>query len=337
MKKTIVTVVLATACASGTTASAQILESAGERALGMGGAFVGVATDSSATWWNPAALATGPFLDLSLGWHVSTLTGELPAERDRTSWVTIAAPPVGFSFFRFRVAQALDPTAQPRAHREEEGAAVPLRSLAVTQLGVTLVHSLLTDVHVGTTLKYVRATPSLGVGDVSRSASDLLDTGDDVSGGDARNTFDLDVGATVVAGAFRVGAVVRNVREPDFDAGAEGVPLRIPRQVRAGAAFDVERTPSALPLLVSLDADLRRYEVGTGERRVVAVGAERWFMARRVGVRGGGRFNTVGRKDRSATGGISVAARSGLFIEAHGVRGGDDDEQGWGVGARVSF
>ena len=336
MKKTIVAVVLA-ACASGTTASAQILESAGERALGMGGAFVGVATDSSATWWNPAALATGPFLDLSLGWHVSTVTGELPAERDRTSWVAIAAPPVGFSLYRFRIAQALDPTAQPRAHREEEGAAVPLRSLGVTQLGVTLVHSLLTDVHVGATLKYVRATPSLGVGDASRDASDLLDTGDDLSGGDARNTFDLDVGAMVVAGAFRVGAVVRNVREPDFDAGGDGAPFRIPRQVRAGAAFDVERTPSAMPLIVSLDADVRRYDVGTGERRVVALGAERWFMARRIGVRGGGRFNTAGRKDRAATGGISYAVRSGLFLEAHGVRGGDDDERGWGVGARVSF
>jgi len=51
-----------------TLASAQIIETVGERALGMGGAFVAVADDSSGTWWNPAALATGPFVDLSAAW-----------------------------------------------------------------------------------------------------------------------------------------------------------------------------------------------------------------------------------------------------------------------------
>jgi len=302
----------------------------------MGGAFVGVATDSSATWWNPAALATGPFLDLTLGWQVSTVAGDLPAERDHAAWIAIASPPVGFSYYRFRVAQAAGPTGQPRAYREEEGAAVPLRAISAGQLGVTLVHSLLDGVHVGTTLKYVRATPTLGAGPATRSASDLLDTGDDLSGGEAHNWFDLDVGVMAVAGAFRVGGVVRNVREPDVDTG-EDAPFRIPRQVRAGVAFDAERAASAIPLIVSIDADLQEYEVGTGERRVVALGAERWFRQRRVGVRGGGRFNTVGRQDRAATGGISVAVRSGLFVEAHAVRGGRDDERGWGVSGRVSF
>ena len=42
-------------------AGAQIVESVGSRALGMGGAFVAVASDSTATWWNPAGLAAGPF------------------------------------------------------------------------------------------------------------------------------------------------------------------------------------------------------------------------------------------------------------------------------------
>ena len=336
MKKTITAVVLTAWCASGSAASAQILESVGERALGMGGAFVGVATDSSATWWNPAALATGPFLDLTLGHQISTTDGKLPAERGRTSWVAIAAPPVGFSYYRFRITHALDPTAQPRAHRQEGGATVSLRSLAVNQLGVTLVHSLVSGVHVGTTLKYVHAAPSFALGDVGGSTSDLLDTGDELSAGDGQDAFDLDVGAVATAGPLRVGGVVRNVREPDFDGGGDE-PFRLPRQVRAGVAFDAERTPIGIPLIVSLDADLKAYTVGTGERRVVALGAEHWLMARRLGVRGGGRFNTSGRQDRAATAGLSVAVRSGLFVEAHGVRGGGDDERGWGVSARVSF
>src|SRR5690606_23301601 len=43
-------------------ASAQLVfESAGERALGMAGAFVAVADDATAVHWNPAGLAAGPF------------------------------------------------------------------------------------------------------------------------------------------------------------------------------------------------------------------------------------------------------------------------------------
>ena len=44
-----------------TGARAQIYESVGTRAQGMGGAFVAVADDASATWWNPAGLAMGAF------------------------------------------------------------------------------------------------------------------------------------------------------------------------------------------------------------------------------------------------------------------------------------
>ena len=47
-------------CAS--PASVQVFESIGVRALGMGGAFVVVADDATANYWNPAGLATGPFL-----------------------------------------------------------------------------------------------------------------------------------------------------------------------------------------------------------------------------------------------------------------------------------
>src|SRR5687767_15417468 len=65
-------------------AYAQVIESAGSRALGMGGAFVAVASDSSATWWNPAGIAAGPFVDIALARSVTERAGELPAARDRT-------------------------------------------------------------------------------------------------------------------------------------------------------------------------------------------------------------------------------------------------------------
>ena len=40
-------------------ATAQMYELVGTRAQGMGGAFVAVADDATASWWNPAGLASG--------------------------------------------------------------------------------------------------------------------------------------------------------------------------------------------------------------------------------------------------------------------------------------
>jgi hypothetical protein len=45
-------------------ASAQGFESVGTRAMGMGGAFVAVADDATAAYWNPAGLTTGAFFSL---------------------------------------------------------------------------------------------------------------------------------------------------------------------------------------------------------------------------------------------------------------------------------
>ena len=50
-------------------AAAQMYEAVGTRAQGMGGAFVAVADDATATWWNPAGLATGA--SLSFVWDMA--------------------------------------------------------------------------------------------------------------------------------------------------------------------------------------------------------------------------------------------------------------------------
>ena len=112
--------------------------------------------------------------------------------------------------------------------------------------------------------------------------------------------------------------------------------MRLSRQVRVGAAFDAE-TARGIPLTVALDADLRRYDGGAGERRVIALGAEHWMVRRRLAVRGGGRFNTVGATERAVTGGITIAPRAGLFVDGYAAYGGDAGDNGWGVAARVSF
>jgi len=316
--------------------TAQTVETVGSRALGMGGAFVAVASDSSATWWNPAGLAAGPFLDAALARAVTESAGDLPAGRARATWFALATPPFGVSYYRLKITdvQPLTPTVTESGSREDRRAEMPVRSVAASQFGITLVQTLVPGLHAGTTLKYVRATVrGSGAGGNSR-AGDLLDRGDDLDGGDAGGAFDLDLGVLAVAGPVKVGLLVRNVREVEFE--QEAGTARLPRQVRIGAAYD-GALAGGPPLVVAVDADVRTTAGPTGDRRNVAAGVERWLADRRVGIRGGARFDTTGANERAATGGVSVAVRSGLFLDAHVVRGGAEDERGWGVAARVSF
>ena len=59
-------------------AAAQGFETVGTRAQGMGGAFVAVADDATATYWNPAGMASIPIFDLTLGF------GRMEQEESRT-------------------------------------------------------------------------------------------------------------------------------------------------------------------------------------------------------------------------------------------------------------
>ena len=321
-----------------TDSSAQIVEGVGNRALGMAGAYTAVAADSTATWWNPAGLATGPYSDISLGRSIADLDNDetSSARRDRVSWFAATATVVGFSYYRLRITdiRGFGPTGQPAVDRQDTRTGVSMRSLSARQFGLTVVQSLLPGVHAGATLKYVRGTVRVGTDDGSRSDSDLLDAGEDLEGGNASNQFDLDAGLMAVAGPVRLGAVMRNILKPDF--GDEVTPFVLPRQVRLGAAIDTEQVGGP-PFIVSIDADVMTYATGTGDRRVVALGAERWLWSKRIAVRGGGRFNTVGANERAATAGGSVAVRNGLYLEGYIVRGGSDAERGWGLGTRVSF
>ena len=313
-------------------AFAQTAESVGTRALGMGGAFVAVANDSSATWWNPAGIATGPFVDASLAGTTVEIDETLPAWRQRASWFALATPPLGISYYRFRITdiQPVNPTAGTGLDREDRLAEVPVNSLSASQLGITLVQTLIPGVHAGVTLKYVRGTFYSGREESLASPDELLDRGDDLSEGDTEGRFDLDVGVLAVTGPLRLGVRMRNVREPEFG------PLRLPRQTRIGVAFDSE-TMTGIPLTIAFDWDVEAYLTASGPRRAVSLGVEQWLWDGRLGIRGGGRANTAGGEERAITAGASVAVRPGFYLEGHVVGGGAPDEHGWGIGARVSF
>jgi len=324
------TVVLSIASSS----SAQIIETVGNRALGMGGAFVAVASDGTATWWNPGGLAAGPFADVSAGRAVTDLKEQIPARRDRMSWFAATTPAIGFSYYRLRITdiRGFGPTDQLLVNREDTRAEVSSRSISVSALGLTFVQSVLPGVHAGATLKYVRGTVRAGAADATGAVDDLLDRAEDLEGGDAESRLDLDAGVLAAAGPIRLGAVMRNIRQPEF---ADGT-FTLPRQARVGAAIDVEKAGGP-PLILAIDADVKRYSTATGERRVIAVGAEQWLWGKRIGVRGGARFNRVGLEERAATAGVSIGLHNGFYVEGQTTRGGSDAERGWSIGTRVTF
>ena len=300
----------------------QAVESVGARALGMGGAFVAVANDSSATWWNPAGLAAGPFVDVTLG-TAATGAGSAPG-RTRAWGVAVAMPALGASHYRLRITNidSFDPTEAPAADRQEGRVGVPSQSLKLEQFGVTLVHSVFSRLHAGATFKLVRGTA------------------EGTTGTSTENSVDADVGLLGVAGPVRLAFVARNLSQPVLHRPGEGFrdDLRLARQFRAGVAYDGDLLPPgrSQPFTVSLDADLAAYDTTRGPRRVVAAGAERWFAGRRIALRGGARLNQVGLRERSASLGASVALVKGIMADVHGTAG-SRAERGWGVAARASF
>jgi hypothetical protein len=330
-------------------AAAQVFEAVGERALGMGGAFVGVADDATATYWNPAGLATGRTFDTCVGraraegFPADGPSGAPPAEGSRASSFCLGVPSLGVSYYTVlgtAVDRPISPTAVVPGDRQDlRPGEVRLSRLSTRQAGLTLVQSVLPHVVVGATLKYVRGTAAVGQGAAGASASSLLDAADGLDG-PTEGAFDADVGLMVSLGPLRLGATVKNLREPGFEAD-DGTVLRLTRQARVGVAL----RPGGEALLhasqdgwiLAVDMDVTRTPTVAGDRRMAAAGVERWLLGHRLGLRGGVRADTVGAARAVATAGLSVGLRASTLLEAHVVGGRREGDRGWGVGVRAGF
>jgi hypothetical protein len=87
------------AAAQGTSGGVEVL---GVRAQGMAGAFVAVADDATAVYWNPAGLGTGDFVSVVVERsHVSLPDGPGGEPRAmRTGAILIGTPPLGAGYYR---------------------------------------------------------------------------------------------------------------------------------------------------------------------------------------------------------------------------------------------
>jgi hypothetical protein len=289
-------------------ASAQTFAGVGTRATGMGGAFVAVADDASAIYWNPAGLATGATFDLQVSWG---LTPVPVRGSDPNLFVGAAMPVLGIAFYRTHTVLA-------SPDRQNEGSGkVQIRTLTTANVGVTVVQTVVPGLVIGTTARLV-------------------------SGGiepfDTRTTADFDAGAMVSAGSVRVGLTARNLRQAKFEAGLDASVME--RQVRVGAAWVPRSLPTGIhgPYSLAFDADVTASENLAGPVRIAALGGEYWFLQGRFGARAGFQWSTRGDANGAVSGGLTLKLPRSIFVEGQLTKASDaSPESTWTVGARVTF
>jgi F plasmid transfer operon, TraF, protein len=313
-------IAIVTALLAASAAWAQPEPPVGVRAAGMGGAFVAVADDATAVYWNPAGLATGSFFSLVIDRNAVSTDEQTLAPREGSGLLlALGTPPLGLTYYQTSATRVL----------EASPSTVRVGRLVTHQTGATLVQSIGAVVTVGATLKFVRGVTSSAVA-ASGSDLDVVDAADDRGS----NAFDADVGVMVTEGAFKAGVTARNLLEPTFALadGSGDVPLQ--RRVRAGVSFQ------AAPFLrVAADSDLTTADDRITPWRDAAVGAEAHVPAGAV-VRGGIHWNTASdRLDAAPVGslGITFPVYRSILADAQASFGSRNGDRGWGVGVRVLF
>jgi hypothetical protein len=330
-------------------AAAQTMEVVGTRAMGMAGAFVAVADDPTAVYWNPAGLPRMGIVNLALDWQSlatgsDTPTFQDPAAGGSSTLVALTTPPLGVAYYRLRQtnlfptrAGELPPgTAFSNGGQDDEtlfhdGLGT---SLVTHNIGASLVQSIGERVDVAATIRFVRGEASVSprfIGAERDGENAELKAIADLSG-KASQTVDLDLATMVMLGrGVRAGLIVRNVREPEFDTPIDGIALTLERQARAGVAWHGELTT------VAVDVDLLETQSVLGPRRHVAIGGEQWFAGRRIGARAGFRLNTTENALPAGSAGVSVRLTSSVFAEAQLTRGASDRDRSWGISLRYAY
>lgn len=317
-------------------AFAQTFESVGVRAQGMGGAFVALADDSTASWWNPAGLATGPYFSAAIEKGRSTEPAEpgpgAPAARATFGDLSVAFPALALSYYRFRISEIapVRSTGDESAIRQDPQSLLStVRSVRVSQYGATVGYSLGEHLVVGSTVKLLRAGAAAQIGEEgSLATADGLDVA-------VRTRADLDVGALATFGRVRVGATVRNLTEPRFTAGPSS--LTLARQARAGVAVQTQPRGLLRGVRAAADMDLTTTRTALGDVRHVAAGLEAWLAQGRLGIRGGVSANTIGERRPAGSAGVSVRVTRAVYVNASATAGRDRSVSGWSTSLGLAF
>lgn len=315
--------------------AAQTFEVVGTRAAGMGGAFVAVADDASATYWNPAGLAFGNMFTAVIDRKVDRVEEKTPADPSSHATgliLTLAMPVLGFTYYQLQSSTVtpLDLTAAPVANSRQPGSGlVQLDRLVTHHTGVTLVQSLFRGVSLGTTLKAVHGTlSSVVVSDGDRKA--LLDRADDLPG-EGETKFDADLGVMAGSGKVKMGLTVRNLTEPSFALSGSSDSFRLRRQFRGGVAVSFIDGWAA-----ASDFDFTENGPASDPVRSLAFGVEGHVIPKAF-VRSGFRLSTTGKARPSIAAGGSYKIWSALLLDGQFTWGAENADRGWGVAARFVY
>ena len=305
-------------------AAAQSSERVGTRAEGMGGAFVGIADDASAVYWNPAGLAGGSYFSLVMDGHTAeSIPDDEPRAGRRSGWLlALTTPALGLSYYRLQ-----NTTLRP-LDASSSGAFV-LDALVTHHVGATVVQSLTDGLAVGATIKLVRGLAASSVVPAG-DREDRLENWDLM--GRTGTRADLDVGVMARGAAGQVGLTIRNLTEPSFKTGG-ATELRLERQIRGGASLLLLQHWT-----LAADVDLKPFIGPFGDVREVAVGTEA-RLNRRLTARTGVRLNTAGDRGRTpaVSAGGSFAVFGSVLVDAQVTHGPDSAFRGWGVAGRFVF
>jgi hypothetical protein len=279
-------------------AQAQPSDQVGIRALGMSGAFTAVADDSTATWWNPAGLASGAYFSAMLEYaHPEG------GEGDGLRGISIAFPALGLSYYRIPRSSSTASTGSNPASRQDEG------SLSV--FGATVGQSFGRHLVVGSTVKIQHV--------------------------DGDNDMGLDIGAMAAFGPAKLGLMVRNVTEPQFGEGLQAFTLQRQARAGGSYTGTTRGVIGSVTVSFDADL-MDVQALGGDDERRLAVGGEVWLRGRYIGFRGGASRSAVGPERSAYSGGASVAIRKALFVDTFLIAGGTDESRdGWGLGFRVTF
>ncbi len=304
----------------------QTFEVVGSRALGMGGAFVAVADDPTAVFWNPAGLASGQPAGATIEW-VRFRNGDRKGAAAAGPWqrsakfVSLGTWPIGLSYADFDETVLVADTA---------AGGLLARRFSTRHYGATLLQTLTEGLVVGTTLKYIRGTLASGPATGANAGEALGAAPTPAQTGDSKGVFDVDTSVMFDARVFRVGWTMRNLRSPRFEE-PSGSAIELKRRSRIGLAV--------LPadgLIFAVDLDLNTADLPGGPSRMVAVGAEH-MLGSRLAVRGGARWNLEGARAAVGSLGASFALRPGAWLDGHVTHGRAQGERGFGLALRAGW
>jgi hypothetical protein len=300
-----------------------VFESTGERALGMGGAFVAVANDATATFWNPAGLVAGAPASATIGWTrfqagnpktipVAGLTRRTGTLTSLGSW------PAGLSYGHFTSSTLT----------EGENGLVGVETLHTSHVGVTILQTLAEGLVGGVTVRYVRGDVVRAVSDDGTAEAAFART--DGMEGKRNGTLDFDIGLMADMRRLRVGITSRNLRSPSFGETAQNR-MTVPRETRLGIAV--------LPtdgLTLATDIDLETVDLRGDLRRVFALGGE-GRIGRHLAVRTGIRWDLEGDRRLLGSAGLSISIRPGIWLDGHYAHGRHVEDREFGVALRAGL